>query len=329
MKIRVYGAQADEIPFYKKVQQAYGFEFTFATELLSADTVHLTKGFDALIIMTNCRIDRDVAQALKQYSVRFLAARSAGTDHIDVEAVHENGLSAANVPGYSPNAIAEHTVMTALNLLRHTKRAARKIDAGDFTMAGLKGRELGSMTAGVWGVGQIGVATIRLLKGFGCRVLSYGTHPSEEAEKYSEPVTTDTLLTASDIIFLHCPLRAQNYHMIDSRSIAGMKDGVFLVNTARGGLVDAEAILNALHNGKMAGYGFDVYETEAGFLRKNLGPDAVQDAVFKALLNCENALYTAHTAFYTDIAIESMIRVTLDNLKEYELTGTCRNEVHR
>ncbi|HWP51943.1 MAG TPA: NAD(P)-dependent oxidoreductase, partial [Clostridia bacterium] len=158
-------------------------------------------------------------------------------------------------------------------------------------------------------------------------VLSYGTHPSTEAEKYSESVTTDALLGQSDIIFLHCPLKAQNYHMIDSESIAKMKDGVFLVNTARGGLVDAQAVLEALLKGKMAGYGFDVYENEAAFLRKNVGLDAV-DAIFRALLGCKNAFFTAHTAFYTDIAIESMIRVTLDNLKEYEQTGKCRNEVY-
>lgn len=328
MKIRVYGVQADELPYYHKVQTKYGFDFTFASEILSADTVHLTKGFDGLIVMTNCKITRGVAQALKQNDVRFLATRTAGTDHIDVAAVHENGLSVANVPSYSPNAIAEHTVMTALNLMRYTKRSMRKIDAGDFTMTGLKGRELGSMTAGVWGVGQIGLATIRLLNGFGCRVLSYGTHPSEEAAKYSQSVTTEVLLKESDIIFLHCPLRSQNYHMIDCQAIARMKDGVFLVNTARGGLVDAEAVLAALQSGKMAGFGFDVYETEATFLRKNIGQDAVEDKVFRALLDCDNAFYTAHVAFYTDIAVESMIRVTLDNLKEYELTGTCRNEVH-
>ncbi len=328
MKIRVYGVQADERPYYREVQKRYGFDLTFASEILSADTVHLTKGFDGLIIMTNCKISGDVARALKQNGVRFLATRTAGTDHIDVAAVHENGLSIANVPSYSPNAIAEHTVMTALNLLRHTKRSARKIDIGDFTMTGLKGRELGSMTAGVWGVGQIGLATMRLLNGFGCRVLSYGTHPSEEAAKYSAPVTTDILLKESDIIFLHCPLRAQNYHMIDRPAITQMKDGAFLVNTARGGLVDAEAVLAALQEGKLAGYGFDVYETEAAFLRKNIGLAAVEDQVFRALLDRDDVIYTAHVAFYTDTAIESMISVTLDNLKEYELTGTCRNEVH-
>lgn len=327
MKILVYGAQQDEKPFYEAVQGEYGFSCTFAQEVLSADTVHHTKGYDALIIVTTCKITHDVANALRENGVRFLAARSAGVDHIDFDAVRANGLRVANVPFYSPSAIAEHTILTALNVLRHSKREMRMLEAGDFTMSGLKGKELGSMTAGVYGTGRIGLETIKLLHGFGCRILAYDLYPNEQAKEYCSYQTAQEVLQQSDIVFLHCPLTEQNHHLINGESILAMKDGAYLINTARGGLVDCRAVLEALQCRKLAGFGFDVWEDESVFLRKQIGLDAVNDPVFLALLKHEDAYYTAHIAFYTDLAIERMIRVSLDNLKEYEKTGECKNEV--
>lgn len=329
MNIRVYGVQADELPFYEAARTKYNFAFTFGPEKLSLETVHLTRGFEALIIMTSDKITPELAAALQKNGVRFLGTRSAGTDHIDVAAVRTNGLRVANVPFYSPNAIAEHTILLALNVLRHSKREERMTARGDFSMAGLKGRELGQMTAGVFGTGRIGIETIKLLHGFGCRVLACNPHHYAAAEPYCEYREEDMLFREADILFLHCPLEADNRHMINRETIGRMKDGAYLINTARGGLVDHPAVLDALKSGKLAGFGFDVYEGEAAFLRKNIGMDAVGNPVFRELLENENTCYTAHVAFYTYTAIESMIRVTLDNLKEFEQTGECRNEVFK
>lgn len=329
MNILVYGVQEDERPFYEAAREKYGFSFAFAQEGLCAENAHLTRGFDALIIMTADKITREVAAALRENGVRFLGARSAGVDHIDAAALRESGLRAANVPFYSPGAIAEHTILLALNVLRHSKREARMTATGDFSMAGLKGRELSQMTAGVFGTGRIGMETIRLLRGFGCRVLACTPHPSQAAEQYCEYGEEADLLREADILFLHCPLKAENLHFINGAAIAQMKDGAYLINTARGGLVDHAEVLDALKSGKLGGFGFDVYEGEGSFLRKNVGMDAVTDPIFQELLACENAYYTAHMAFYTYTAIESMIRTTLDNLKEFEQTGECRNEVFK
>ena len=329
MKVRVYGSQKDEYAFYESAKETSGFSFTFASEVLSMETVHLTLGFDAIIIVTTCKITSEVAQALYKNGVRFIAARSAGTDHIDYDAARATGLLAANVPFYSPGAIAEHTLMTALNLLRRSKREAGMIASGDFSMSGLKGRQLSGMTAGVFGTGRIGLRTMQLLSGFGCRILAYDLYPGEQAKAYCEYREPEYLLRESDILFFHCPLTEQNYHMINRDSIAKMKDGVYIVNAARGGLIDGRAVLEALQAGKVAGFGFDVYENEQAFLRKNIGPDTIEDEVFRQLLLCENAYYTAHIAFYTDAAIKNMIQVSIDNLKEYKLTGKCRNELKK
>lgn len=328
MKVRVYGAQQDELIFYDKMKDEYGFEFTFAKEVLNLDTVNLTKGYDALIIVTVCKITKEVAKALHENGVKYIAARSAGTDHINYNAVKEYDLKAANVPYYSPRSIAEHTIMMALNVLRHSKKEARMVAAGDFRMTGLKGKELGALTVGVLGTGRIGYETMKLLKGFGCDILAYDLYPNEKAKKICRYVTDQTLFSKADMIILHCPLIKENYHCINEDAIQKMKEGVFIINTARGGLVDEKAVLVGLNSEKIAGFGFDVCENEAKFVRKNTGIDQIDDGVFLELLNHENTYYTAHVAFYTDKAIESMIKVSLDNIKEYELTGECRNEVH-
>lgn len=329
MKIRVYGAQPDELEVYQQAQSKYGFSFEFAKSPLNEDTVDEVQGCDGIVLVTTCRVTEQVVEQLAQRGVKYLATRSAGSDHVDYDAVVQYGLHCANVPFYAPEAIAEHTIMLALWVLRHGKRSYEKIQSGDFTMQGLKGRQLGQLTAGVFGTGRIGRTTMGLLNGFGARVLGWDPYPNAAAEKLCTYVSPEQLLGESDIIFLHCPLTDDSYHLIDEKTLAQMKAGAVLVNTARGGLVDHKAVLKALESGKLSGFAFDVYEDEASFVRKKVPLEQIEDPVFRALLAREDTAYSAHVAFYTDAAIRSMIEVTLDNLKEYETTGQCRNEIKK
>ena len=327
MRIRVHGVQPDELDVYRKAERDFGFSFEFREGPLTAEAAKELQGFEAVIFLTNSRITEEVAELLAEKGVKYLAARSAGTDHVDPEAVRRNGLRLCSVPYYAPEAISEHTVMLALMILRKIKRIFARVKAGDYTMPGLRGRQLGEMTAGVFGSGRIGRTTMQILKGFGCRILCYDPFQNEEAKKLCTYVTKEELLQDSDIVFLHCPLTPENEGLIGPESLKLMKDGACLVNTARGGLVDAEAVLMALKEGKLSAFAFDVVEGEAAFVRKKKAFDEIDDPVFEELLAMENVVYTPHVAFYTDGAIRSMNEVTLRNLKEFEDTGTCRNEV--
>ena len=272
MRIRVHGVQPDELDVYRKAERDFGFSFEFREGPLTAEAAEELQGFEAVIFLTNSRITEEVAEILAEKGVKYLAARSAGTDHVDPEAVRRNGLRLCSVPYYAPEAISEHTVMLALMILRKVNRM--------------------------------------------------------EAKKLCTYVTKEELLQDSDIVFLHCPLTPENEGLIGPESLKLMKDGACLVNTARGGLVDAEAVLMALKEGKLSAFAFDVVEGEAAFVRKKKAFDEIDDPVFEELLAMENVVYTPHVAFYTDGAIRSMNEVTLRNLKEFEDTGNCRNEVN-
>ena len=329
MHIKVYGVQPDEMEVYRRSEAEYGFTFEFAEGSLNENTVDETGKCDGIILLTTSRVTGTVAEKLAKQGVKYLATRSAGSDHIDYDSVVRYGMHCANVPFYAPGAIAEHTILMALSILRKSKRASHMVERGDFTLSGLRGRQLGELTAGVMGTGKIGRATARLLNGFGSNVLGWDPYPNEEAEKLCTYTTRDKLLRASDIIFLHCPLTPESYHMIDGEALEQMKEGAVLINTARGGLVDHAAVLRALKSGRLGGFAFDVYENEPAFLRKKISWNQIEDSVFSELLAREDTMYSAHMAFCTDSAIRNMIEVTLNNMKEYDDTGKCRNEIKR
>ncbi|WFR55550.1 NAD(P)-dependent oxidoreductase [Anaerocolumna sp. AGMB13025] len=197
----------------------------------------------------------------------------------------------------------------------------------DFTLNGLKGRELRNMTVGVIGTGRIGAETIKNLTGFGCNILAYDLYENKAVAGQVTYSGLDQVLTESDILILHCPLTKENEKLINSDTLARMKDGTVLINTARGGLMDYEAVLGAIENGKLSAAAFDVYDSETNYIRKKVNPDSFESETLKKLMEKENVIYTAHMSFYTDTAIENMILTTFDNLMEYETKGVCSNEI--
>lgn len=326
MKLLITAHRMDEVPIYDKVNEAFGFDISYTPERLTKESAGMASGFDAAAITADCRMDRELLGILHDEGVRYILARSAGVDNIDLSSAHALGMQVANVPGYSPNAISEHTVLLVLMMLRKMRTQMERIGAHDFRILGLRAKQLSSQTVGVVGAGRIGSTTIKLLSGFGCRILANDIYENEEVKKYASYVPLDRLFAESDVIILHAPMILENYHMIGKEQIQKMKDGVLLVNTARGGLVDSEAVLEALESGKIGGFAFDVYEYESRTQRKDLRGKSLEDPVLEKLLSCEQVVYTTHTAFYTDDAVEAIARTTLQNLADFEKQGRSLNE---
>lgn len=328
MKVLIFGARNDEFMYFEQFNKRYNLEINFSKDNLTVDnTKEITKGYEAIWIVTVFHIDREITKILKENGVKYIVSRAAGTDHMDLQSLKEYGIKVANVPFYAPNAIAEHTILLTLSLLRNFKKELDMVNNQIFTLDGLRGKQLGSMTVGVLGTGRIGSETIKMLKGFGSKVLAFDLYANDDIKKYAEYVSEERILTESDILIFHCPLTKSNYHIINEDSIKKLKDGVLLVNTARGGLFDFEAVLKGLKNKKINGLAFDVYENEQVFLRKDFSNKDIEDLIFKELLSLENVIFTAHMGFFTNEAIASMIDTSLSNLYEYEKTGCCKNEV--
>lgn len=327
MKLLVFGSREDELAFFECSNLKYKLDITFSKNFLKPDNAEMTKGFEAIWILTNCRIDDAMAKTLADNGVKYIVSRAAGYDHINLEALEKYGLKAANVPYYSPNAISEHTVMLALMLLRKMKREMRMIEGQVFTLDGLRGRELRNMTVGVFGAGRIGGETIKILHGFGCKVLVYSLEMREEIKQYAQLVSVDTLLAQSDILIFHCGLSDDTYHIINEATVPTLKDGVCLINTARGELFDFCAVLNGLKSGKISALGMDVYENESAFVRKDFSGKQLDNPVLAELLAMENVIFTAHMSFFTDTAVANMIETSLQNASEFANTGSCQNEL--
>lgn len=327
MKVLLFHVNKEEAAYINECNRQYEFDLEFADFEFNSAKTEKFKGYDAIWITTTCKITKDMAEQLETAGVRYIVSRAAGMDHMNLTAMKEAGIKGANVPRYSPNAIAEHTVCLVLMSLRKMKRELNMIDHYDFTLNGLKGRELRNMTVGVIGTGRIGTETIKNLSGFGCRILAYDLFENEEISNLVTYSGLKEVLSGSDVLILHCPLTKENEKLINADSIAAMKDGAILINTARGGLMDYEAVLKALEEEKISAAAFDVYDSETLYIRKKVDRNSFESKTLKKLLEKENVIYTAHMSFYTDTAIENMIMTTFENLYEYKTTGYCANDI--
>ena len=326
MNAIVYANRQDETPLFEAFNKAYGHCLSYTPEMLTEANYELARGCEAVFIVVGCRITESLAEKLAGIGVKYILTRAAGTDHLDRAALARLGLRAANVPAYSPNAVSEHTVMLLLALLRKLKTQLNRVQQHNYTIGGLRGRELRALTAGVIGPGKIGSATLENLKGFGCRLLATGRKNRETGDGTAF-VPLEELLSKSDAVLLHCPLTNDSYHMINDRTLSLMKPGSLLINTSRGGLVNGRDVLKALESGHLGGFAFDVYEGEEAFCRKDLKGGAPGDPVFEKLLSLDNVLYTTHTAFYTNEAVSGMIGTSFENLHAFLTQGLCENEV--
>lgn len=331
MKIAIFSTQAYDRRFLDEALAARAerrhIELEYQEAALALHTVALAQGCDAVCAFVNDRLDAPVLEALHQLGVRAVLMRCAGFNNVDIEAAHRLGFFVARVPAYSPEAVAEHTLALILTLNRNTHRAYARVREGNFALDGLLGSNLHGKTAGVVGTGKIGLATARILKGFGCRVLGHDPYPAPEFAALGTVVDLPTLLAESDIVTLHCPLLDSTRHMINRDSLAGMKRGAMLVNTSRGALIDTPAVIEALKSRQLGFLAIDVYEQEGSLFFHDRSGDIIEDDVFQRLMTFPNVLVTGHQGFFTVEAMREIAEVTFGNIECFVNGTHCYNEV--
>lgn len=329
MKLAVYSTKQYDKKYLEDVNQEYGFDLEFYDFLLTEKTAKTAYGCDGVCLFVNDDGSRPVLEELKKHGVKFIALRCAGFNNVDLDAAKELGLPVVRVPAYSPEAVAEHAIGMMMCLNRRIHRAYQRTRDANFSLEGLTGFTMYGKTAGVIGTGKIGIALLRILKGFGMRLLAFDPYPSAAAlEMGVEYVDLSTLFSLADVISLHCPLTPENYHLLNRTAFEQMKDGVTIINTSRGGLIDSQAAIDALKNQKIGALGMDVYENERDLFFEDKSNDVIQDDVFRRLSACHNVLFTGHQAFLTAEALTSISETTLENLRQLENGEPCVNQVN-
>ena len=307
-------------------------ELRFVHAELMPDTVALAAGAPCIALFSSDDASAPVLERLAEGGVRYIALRSAGYNHVDLEAATRLGIHVANVPEYSPYSVAEHTVLLMLALNRKLVRAHSRVRELNFTLDGLVGFDMHGKTVGIVGIGRIGSAVVRIMHGFGCRLLGFDLVQSDDLVTATgiEYVDLDKLCKESDVIAILMPLSAETKHLINDRMIALMKAGVMIVNTSRGGLIDTSAVIRGLKSGHIGFLGIDVYEREQGLFFHDRSDAILQDDVLARLMTFPNVLITAHQGFLTEEALSNIASTTIDNITkwedgmrpEHELTGS-------
>ncbi|EDY19218.1 D-isomer specific 2-hydroxyacid dehydrogenase NAD-binding [Chthoniobacter flavus Ellin428] len=293
---------------------------------LTAETAALAKDSDAVCVFVNDTVDAEVLEELARLGVRFIALRCAGFNNVDLAAAARLGIGVGRVPAYSPYAVAEHTVALMLTLNRQIHRAYNRIREGNFSLDGLLGFDFHGRTVGLIGSGKIGAITAKILLGLGCQVIAYDPFPNAECTALGvEFVELDHLFRTAHIISLHCPLTPENHHLISSDALSKMRDGVMIINTSRGALIDTLAVIEALKSGRVGYLGLDVYEEEGDLFFEDLSDQIIADDIFTRLLTFPNVLITGHQAFFTRNALDNIAATTIANLTEFETSGRCAN----
>lgn len=324
MKLAVYSTKQYDRKYLDRVNQDYGYQVEYYDFMLSPQTVKTAEGFDAVCIFVNDDGGREVLTELAALGVKIVALRCAGFNNVDLDAAKALGIAVVYVPAYSPEAVAEHTVGMMMSLNRRIHRAYQRTRDANFSLEGLIGFNMHRRTAGIIGTGKIGVATLRILKGFGMRLLAFDPYPNPQAQALgAEYVDLKTLYAESDVISLHCPITPENHHLLNEAAFAQMKDGVMVINTSRGGLIDSQAAIEALKQQKIGALGLDVYENERTLFFIDNSNDVIQDDVFRRLSACHNVLFTGHQAFLTEEALTSIAGTTLQSLRQISLGEEC------
>ena len=314
--------------FFEKYGKNYNYEMSFFKSRLSLENVHLTKGYDVVCAFTNDDIGKETIDAMAENGVILLAMRCAGFNNVSLKDIH-NRFKVVRVPAYSPHAIAEYTVGLILAVNRKINKAYVRTREGNFSINGLMGVDLYGKTAGIIGTGKIGQILIKILKGFDMKVIAYDLFPNQKvAEELGfEYVSLDELYANSDIISLNCPLTKDTQYMINRRSMLKMKDGVILVNTGRGQLIDSADLVEALKDKKVGAVALDVYEEEEDYFFEDKSTQVIEDDILGRLLSFYNVLITSHQAYFTKEAVEAITVTTLNNIKDFIEGKPLVNEV--
>ena len=307
----------DRDSFEKVVTDFPETEIDYLEADLSVQTARLAKGYDAVCAFVSSDVSEKVLQILGQRGVKLVLMRCAGFNNVDLAAADANGITVLRVPGYSPEAVAEHAMALALAVNRHIHKGYIKVRENNFSLVGLTGVNFYGKTAGIVGTGKIGAAMCRICHGFGMKVIAYDIYQNPDLD-FVEYVDFDTLLANSDLISLHCPLTEENYHLINQDTIRKMKDEVILVNTSRGALIKTDDLIAGIRSRKFFGVGLDVYEEETNNVFENREDDFLEHSTTARLLSFPNVIVTSHQGFLTEEALAAISRTTLQNAMDFK-----------
>ena len=318
MKLLFYAAKTYDIKSFDPVREN-GFkdiDIDYIEHELEPRTATLAKGYDAICAFVSADVGKETLEILSECGVKAVLMRCAGYNNVDTETAKELGISVKRVPAYSPESVAELAMALAMAVNRRLYKAYNKVRENDYTLKGLRGVLMYGKTAGIVGTGKIGAAMCRICHGFGMKVIAYDVYENPSLKDFVEYVSLDELLAQSDLISLHCPLMDSTYHMINIENIKKMKDGVILVNTSRGALVNTEELIEGIRLNKFLGVGLDVYEEETGNVYEDRSDEIMMHSVTSRLLSFPNVMITSHQGFYTMEALESIAETTLQNMTD-------------
>lgn len=320
----------DTKPYDKASFEKYALEgnivFKYFETKLNIDTVGLATGCDGVCVFVNDTVDSAVIDRLCELGVKMIALRCAGYNNVDIKYA-EGRIAVFNVPAYSPYAVAEHAMALLLASVRKIPRAYIRTRDHNFSLSGLTGFDLHGKTVGVIGTGRIGRVFIDICRGFGMNVIAYDKFPLKDSDiKY---VSLDRIFEKSDIISLHCPLTHETRHIIDADAIDSMKKGVAIINTSRGALIDADALLSGIKKRQIGAACLDVYEEESEIFFEDKSDDIINDDILARLISMPNVIVTSHQAFLTEEALNNIAETTVNNITDYAKNGKCDNELAR
>ncbi|MGL6122482.1 MAG: 2-hydroxyacid dehydrogenase [Shewanella sp.] len=325
MRIGFFSAKQYDIEYFNRTNVNFNAHIEYFDYQLCLQTAKLAEGFEIICAFVNDSLCEEVLVELAKGGTRIIAMRCAGFNNVDLVAAKRLGMQVVNVPAYSPESVAEHTIALMLTLNRKIHKAYQRTRDANFSLEGLVGFNMFGKTVGVVGTGRIGVATIKLLLGFGCKVIAFDPYINPAVVALNvEYQDLDAIYANCDIISLHCPLTADNRHLLNQASFAKMKPGVMVINTSRGGLLNAFDAMEALKLGQIGSLGLDVYENEKGLFFEDKSNEIIQDDVFRRLSACHNVIFTGHQAFLTEEALGAIAQTTMSNVKALcagELSG--------
>lgn len=325
IKVAFYDAKAYDKPSFEHYGEMLGVQFKYLETKLCEDTADLAKGCDAVCVFVNDTVNAAVIDHLYNLGIKLIALRSAGYNNVDVKAAFGK-IHVVHVPAYSPYAVAEHAMALLLTSVRRIHKAYNRTREFNFSLNGLTGFDFHGKTVGVIGTGKIGRIFVDICRGFGMKVIAYDPYPAKDAE--IEYVALDVLFAKSDIISLHCPLNDETFHTINADAISKMKKGVVIVNTSRGGLIDAEALLDGIKSRKIGAACLDVYEEEADIFFEDRSGHILDDDLLSRLISMPNVIVTSHQAFLTEEALSNIAETTVNNILSYfNNDGICDNEL--
>lgn len=328
MKILFYDTKSyDRESFQDTLKNFPNMEIEYTKSDLDPRTAALADGFDAVCAFVSSDVSRQTIEILHRKGIKLILMRCAGFNNVDLDTAKKYDIRVMRVPGYSPEAVAEHAIALALATNRRLYKAYNKVRENDFSLSGLMGFNFYEKTAGIIGTGKIGAAMCRICRGFGMKVIAYDVYENPSLKDFVEYVPLEKLLSDSDVISLHCPLTDSTYHMIHIETIKQMKDGVILVNTSRGALVKTADLIEGIRMHKFAGVGLDVYEEETNNVFEDRSDEILEHSTTARLLSFPNVMITSHQGFFTREALSAIAETTLRNALDYEAGKESMNDV--